>query len=448
MKNVYLFVVMLWALSCSWGCSDDNVSIVSPDHVIRLYGRPYNLRSGVLWQNNPNTVTSSLPYVYKDEYEKNGVPVEDEVEGFQAGDDYMNTGNFMLSLYEDGLYYSEKLEKALGRGACISFHLASAETDRLIPGKYVFGTEKLPGTFIGYCSSDYNTSERENIVAGLADGEVNVEQNGEEWNIKFQCKTTFGGEISGEYRGKIGECRVSQVSSTEYRDISLAGLMDNVDVKYWYTKDMANSIIDQYSQLLGYPAELLWGMLGFEIVGDKVFDPEESFSDYDTEYGGKSLFSLTSGICQVANDARKNSESVDLALVWDKTRETFIFESPIHIRSMLGHNSRYDFPCHTIYMRAPENFNDSDFENLSAEFFSFQIEDEKIEIPSQNLEPCFVFFQTGRGVLGVIKVTGYIPEGITTQDDEFGGGFYDYPRNPALRLDIKCPAVVANPQIR
>ncbi len=443
-KNVYLFGVMLWALSCFWGCSD-NDDAVSPDRMIRLYGRSYNLQSGVVWQSNPNIVTSSVPYVYEDVYESGGEQVTDRVEGFWAGDGQTETGNFMLSLYEEGLYYNEKLEKASGRGACISFHLASAEIDRLVPGKYVFGTEKLPGTFIGYCSSDYNTSERENVVAGLAEGEVNVEQNGEEWHIKFQCKTTFGGEILGEYRGKLDKCKVSQVSSTEYKDISLAGLMDEVEVTYWYTKEFVEGIV---AQLPGYSFEDVLDMFGLVMVGDKVVELESSGVDYDTEYGGNALFSLTSGICQIANDARRNREAIDLALVWDKTEETFIFESPIHIRSLLGHKTRYDFPCHTIYMKAPADFTDTDFENLSAEFFSFRIEDEKVEIPSQNFKPAYVFFQTGRGVLGVIKITDYIPMGIKTEYDMYGGGFLDYPRNPALRLEIKCPAVVANPQIR
>ncbi len=438
-KKVYLIGIMLWALSCFWGCSDSNDDAVSPERMIRLYGRSYNLQSGVIWQSNPNTVATSVPYVYEDVYEKRGEQVTDRVEGFRMGDDWTETGNFMLSLYEDGLYYDEGLEKAQGEAACICFHLASAETGRLVPGKYVFGTEKQPGTFTGYSSSDYNTMSKDNVPAALADGEVNIEQNGDEWHVIFVCKTTFGGEVSGEYRGKLDECRVSQVSSTEYTGISLAGLLEEVEIVYWLYEET----------LLG------WGItsedfeyLGIVKVGDKCVYPDMSGVDYDTEYGGSALFSLTSGICQVAEDARKNPEAIDLALVWNQPREVFSFESPIAIRSLLGHNSRYDFPCHTIYMKAPDSFTDSDFENLSADDFSFRIEEEKVEIPVQDFKPSYVFFQTGKGVQGVIKIVDYVPMGVKTEYDIYMGGYTDFPRNPTLQLEIKCPAVVANPQIR
>ena len=127
-KKVYLIGIMLWALSCFWGCSDSKDDAVSPERMIRLYGRSYNLQSGVIWQSNPNTVATSVPYVYEDVYEYRGEQITDRVEGFRTGDDWTETGNFMLSLYEDGLYYNEGLEKAQGEAACICFHLASAET--------------------------------------------------------------------------------------------------------------------------------------------------------------------------------------------------------------------------------------------------------------------------------------------------------------------------------
>ena len=140
--------------------------------MIQMYGYPYNLQSGVIWQSNPNVIISSIPYIYEDTYEKNGTTVTDRVEGFRAGDERIETGNFMLSLYETGLYGNMELEKAQGEGACICFHLASPELGELVPGKYVFGTDKKPYTFIGYCSSDYNTQNKENIPATLSEGEV------------------------------------------------------------------------------------------------------------------------------------------------------------------------------------------------------------------------------------------------------------------------------------
>lgn len=460
-KNVYLVGLILWMLACFWSCSDDKDDGICPDRTVRLYGRSYSLQSGVIWQSNPNTVISSVPYVYEDIYGNGEGTVTDRVEGFRAGDDRTETGNFMLSLYEEGLYYNEGLEKAQGEAACVCFHLASSETGRLVPGKYVFGTEKLPGTFMGYCSSDYNTLERENIPAALDSGEVGIEQNGREWHVTFSCKTTFGGEVTGEYRGELDACRVSQVSSTEYKDISLAGLLEEVEVTTWYNETFLRMIYDEaYADFGGVEGcmEMLGAtsfdefavMMGLEADNGRYFDVMNAERDYDLEYNGTSLFSLTTGVGQVIEDARKNVESIDMALLWDRAEEAFCFESPIRVRRWAGHEDKYNFPCHTVYMKAPDNFSDADFENLSAETFSYAITEETVKIPTRDFQPCYVFFQTGKGVQGVIKVISWIPEGVQIHTEESMGDMMGYriPRNPALQVEIKCPAVVANPQIR
>ena len=51
---------------------------------------------------------------------------------------------------------------------------------------------------------------------------------------------------------------------------------------------------------------------------------------------------------------------------------------------------------------------------------------------------------------GVIKVISWVAEGVAIRTDEDMGGMMGYriPQNPTLELEIKCPAVVANPQIR
>lgn len=447
MKKKYLWGVAFCMLVCIWGCSDQDDNLINPDKMIQMYGYPYNLQSGVIWQSNPNAIVSSIPYIYEDTYEKGGTMVTDRVEGFRAGDERIETGNFMISLYETGLYGNMELEKAQGEGACICFHLASPELGELAPGKYVFGADKEPYTFIGYCSSDYNTQNKENIPAVLSEGEVTVEKNGDKYRVVFQCKTTFGGDITGEYNGTLQQHRVSQVSSTEYNNVSLSGLMDEVEIVMWYTGDVIRNILDQIG-LEGFPLKDGAEMLGLIVDGEKFIDPESSGTDFDTEYNGMSLFSLSTGLSQIANNARKNREQIDLALTWNKEQEAFYFESPIRIRSMLDHKSKYDFPCHTVYMNAPEGFSETDFENLSADDFSFQITEQKVKISTVDFKPAYVFFQTGKGVLGVIKVKSYVPQDMKTEYDIYSGGYIDSPLNPSLQLEIKCPAVVANPQIR
>ncbi len=445
MRKRCLLGGILCMLACILSCSDQDDNSVSSDRMIRLYGYSYNLQSGAIWQSNPNVVVSNIQYVYEDSYEKDGVMVTDKVEGFRAGDDRIETGNFMLSLYENGLYCNEKLEKAQGKGACICFHLASPEIGELVPGKYVFGTDKQPYTFVGYCSSDYNTQNKDNIPATISEGEVTIEKNGEEYRVVFQVKTTFGGEVAGEYNGDLTRCRVSQISSSEYDNVSLAGLLDEVEVTPWYSVAFVQMLMDQFGRPLEYASDIL----GVEEGYNGYISPAEVTTTLDTEFG-QSLFSLSSGLSFTADKARRNLEDMDLALVWDKEKESFRFESPIRMRSMLGHNAKYDFKSHTIYMKAPDSFTDADYENLTTESFLFQLNEEDVEIPTQDFKPCYVFFQTGKGVLGVIKVKSYTSlDSKLDLDPSFGGSMGNVlPQNPALQLEIKCPAVIANPEIR
>ncbi|MDE6452447.1 MAG: hypothetical protein K2L23_09260, partial [Odoribacter sp.] len=336
--------------------------------------RSYHLASGVIWQNNPNIIVSTVPYVWEDKYvDDGGDEVTDRIEGFEAGKDRTETGNFLLSLYEEGLVFNEKLEAATGKAACVCFHLASPDVNRLAAGKYVFDESRKANTFSGYCSSEYSTQTSVKPAAFSA-GEVTVEELGGDYRVVFRCETTFGGEISGEYVGKLDFCRVSQVSSTEYKDISLAGLMEEVEVTMWYNDVFIEMAYGSLMEMMGITSvDDFAEIMGLEADNGKYFDVANAEKDYDLAYNGTSLFSLTTGVGQLVNDARKKPEQIDLALLWDKTEAAFVFESPIHIRRYVGHNNKYNFPCHTIYMKAPANFPDADFENLNAETFSFTI---------------------------------------------------------------------------
>lgn len=409
-KNVCLIGIMLWTLSCFWACSDEDDGIVSEGSV-QIYGRSYHLTSGVIWQNNPNTVVSSVPYVWEDKYvDDGGDEVTDRVEGFEAGDDRTETGNFLLSLYEEGLAFNESLEAASGKAACVCFHLVSSDVNRLVPGKYVFDEDKKINTFSGYCSSEYCAQESVKPAAFSA-GEVTVEEVGDDYRVVFNCETTFGGEISGEYVGKLDFCRVSQVSYSEYSGVSLSGLMEKVEIPTYFFGTM----------YLGTDTTI----------------------DVDC---GNAFFSFSSGIASTARSAKDNMDAIDLSLLWNDENQSFVFESPIRMRSKLNHLNEYNFPCHTVYMKAPADFTDEDFDNLTSDSFSFEITEEKVEIPTQNFKPCYVFFQSGKGVQGVIKAYSHTPLGSRTVSSGFTTMIY--PVNPALLLDIKCPAVVANPQIR
>lgn len=420
MKRIVLGMAsMLFAVSLLTSCSDDDES-TSVESNVSMYGLQYSFTSGVIWQNNPHDLVTTVPYIYKDTYTTDsGTEVTDEVEGFTFSSDSKQVGNFMISLYEDGLTFNGELSSTKGTGACICFHMNSEDVNSLSDGKYVYGNENEPGTFVAYASSEYSTSEK--VTPAVVDsGYVNVSHSGDEYSVEYEVRTTFGGIIKGVYKGQLAQCRVPQVESAEYSDIKLMGLLDQTYVTYW---------------IYGYN------------YGTATDYDNGTNSDFNNGYA---LFSLTSGMAQTAYGSRKAKDKVDIAMKWDEANSQFRMESPIVMRKYLGHDSYYDFPCHTIYMKAPSSFTDDDFENLSSEDFATTITDEEVTIPvttPDDFQPVYVFFKTGNGVQGVIRFKQYF-EGYSTILDRGGAVTYEYPVNPSLLMDVKCPAVVANPQIR
>lgn len=399
--------LMLLTLLCFWSCSESGDGI-DPSAVLQIYGRQYNLASGVIWENNPKMVVLSVPYVYEDTYMKNGQEVTDRISGFTAGTEREEVGDFMLSLYEDGLVFNQELKETKGRAACICFHFISPETDRLTPGKYVYGRENRKSTFIAYSSSDYDT-QTSVISAEIKEGEVVVEEKNGVYRVVFNCKTSFGGEVSGEYNGTLQKCRVARQATAAFENISLAGLLDSVVTK----------IVPLYGGATKITTDL-----------DKK--------------NGAAFFSLQTGLTKFAQDDGK--EMIDIALSWDKTAQAFCFESPIRMRSLLGHQNDFNFPCHTIYMKAPDSFTDADFEKLDDTGILFDIHEEKVEIGISSFEPGYVFFETGNCALGVMRVKRFTPMG---EKEKVGiVSITTTPVNPTLVIDIKCPTSFVNPTIR
>ncbi|MEG0796552.1 MAG: hypothetical protein RR397_08640 [Odoribacter sp.] len=407
-KSVCFISLLLLALLCFYSCSDSEDDFNS-SAAMQIYGRPYHLTNGVIWKNNPNILTSTLPYVYKDIYtNEEGVEVTDEVTGFTIGKDRFETGNFMLSLYEDGLVFNEELQNVKGKGACVCFHLASPDVKRLVPGKYLYGENKKEFTFVGYCSSAYDTQQSV-VVATISEGEVIVEERADGiYTVIFHCKTTFGGELSGEYQGALRECKVPLETSASFKDVALAGLMDTVTtIQDWFGSVSTETTLD--------------------------------------ESNGAAFFSSATGICKFANDKKK--ESLDIALVWDKKREVFYFESPIRMRSLLGHSANFEYPCHTIYMRAPNTFTDEDYNKLEETGFTFPIQEERVEFEISSFQPGYVFFETGTGSRGVMHIKRFSPLGVNVES-MWDVIFITTQVNPTLGMDVKCPANFVNPKIR
>lgn len=409
-KNCIIVLAVLTCLGLT-SCSANDDGMDSNASSLQVYGLQYNLASGVIWKNNPNILISTEPYIYQDTYaDEQGNLKTDKIEGFTVGNTRKETGNFMLSLYEAGLSFNPTLQSIAGKGACICFHLSSPDTDQLKLGKYVYGKEKAANTFLAYSSVLYDT---QNSVdpAEIMSGELIIEKQETNYHIEFKGINTRGAEIMSQYDGQLRECKVRQSVSATYEDVSLAGLLDTITT--------------------------------FIKISGIEYPPTQTL-DYDN---GAAFFTTLTGASRLASDIGK--EMVDIALLWDKKTESFIFESPIRMRSWLGHNDDYNFPCHTIYMKAPSSFTDEDFEKLEDRGFFFDIKEEKVVFGTTDFKPGYVFFQAGNGVQGVMHIKRYTPMG-TKINDLMGMGFYfiTTPINPTLIIDIKAPANFVNPKIR
>lgn len=406
-KRIVYFLVALIFLGTG-SCSDKDDGMDSNNSQLQVYGQQYSLTMGIIWQNNKNVVFQTVPYTFYDTYiDSEGNERTDKIEGFTTGDEQTETGNFMLTLYEPGLVYHPDIESITGKGACICFHLASAEIDRFVPGKYIYGNEKKANTFTAYSSVYYDTQKSVN-PAEISKGEITIEKEGEEYHIEFKGSTTKESEIVCRFDGPLKEHRVKQQIAARFEDITIAGLLDTVHVK----------VESNY-------------------VGNSAY------SDVDRE-NGKAFLCTKTGITSYARDPGR--EAVDLALLWDRKTESFVFESPIRMRKWLWHSDEFIFPCHTIYMQAPDDFTDEDFENLEESGFDFKILEQTVKIATRPFQPGYVFFQTGTGTKGVIRVKSFTPLGSKTLENWLQKS--TFPENPTLAIDIKCPANFVDPKIR
>ena len=298
-----------------------------------------------------------------------------------------------------------------------SLRLASPETGRLVPGTYTYSPNHDANTFLGYSSVNYDTGETP-APNRITEGTVEVAQTGEIYTITFDCKTSFGGEIKGNYVGTLRSFDIRKNVETiySYEDIELDALLEQVD----------------YTDLEG-------------VV----------HSEPDYLRGNAFLMSATQQVYSanlyrdLANTAK---EDIDIALAYDREKEAVYFESPIKMRALLWHDTyqgetlfdyTFNLPCHTRYMPAPTDFTNEDFEALQEPGdFDFEFAEARAEIPVNAALPCFVFVQTGNGQKGVIRV-----ESISPESTEMIAGVV-YPANPSVVMDIKFPRTYSEQQIR
>lgn len=411
-----LWISMLSALLC--GCNEEKDT--GTDAVLQIYGNTYEVQTALVWESNPYQTFDRVPIQWDDKYEYNGEQVVDHVEGYYASEQAKESGNFLVSIYQKGMNYNEKLSEVDGWGAVACFHLSSQELRRLVPGKYVYGNEQTPGTFTGYVSTSYNGKVGGGI-ATISEGTVVVSEVAGGYTIDFDCKTDFGGIVKGYYHEPVQQARLPQVTSMEYRELRLEGLLAK------YVKHLATKADPDVMPMSN------WNL---NPTGLDIFS--------------KAFLTLSGGTLTNANGSKT---APDIALSYDEAEQTVVFESPLHMRRFFGkpvNRGNYTFPCHTIYMKAPDSFTDADFDKVTESGLTAEVKEEVVRIPlGDRFKPCYVFFRTGKGAKGVIRVRGFREAGKTYTPYPYSAMHVITESRPAsLTVDVKCPAVISNPAIR
>ena len=171
MKKIKLFVFLCLLASCS-----DN-EFKGHEQSFSVYGQQYDIGEVVLWHSNNSTVVSQYDSCWVDKYtffsnpynmDASMIEKEDSVYFFAANIKNEQTGNFILSMYEEGIVVHEELQSAFGRGACVSLHLHSSDTENLKSGTYHFGTESKEFTFKGFYAVDYEFGGDKPVYATIA----------------------------------------------------------------------------------------------------------------------------------------------------------------------------------------------------------------------------------------------------------------------------------------
>lgn len=430
MKNRWLWPGMIaLAVILLTSCSEDG-NETGPGK-IRIYGMDYELSSGVLWHSSDNRIIETKEYVFIDRFtDEHGEEKSVEVKGFTVGDRSRTNGNFLLSLYDPGLSYNANLHQAQGKGACICFHLASADRQNLTSGTYSWGDLKEDLSFTAYYNSVYDPVELKSSPAEISKGKVTIGKDGAEYSVMFDVETEFGAVIRGAYAGYLDTCRIERKDIMTSTGMKMEALLDTVKTIL---------IAPEWSE-----------------------DPMDWATPGPDFYQGKAFYSTSGGVSLTAEESTGNV-NMDLALAYHKTNKSVVFESPLKMCVWLGHNyecadawgemKALNFPCHTRYMLAPDDFTTADYDKVKiGQDLDFVIQGEpRVEIPISSDFPKFVFFETGKGVRGVIKITEASPFSIKEQDvsQEFEtpATLISY-INPAITVDMKYVATLSDMKIR
>lgn len=398
MAKCYSYYAIMMTALIFYGCSKEDIGSTFSNS-INVYGLDYTIGNSILWENNPKMVFEQVPYsfTYTDDIG------EVTIDGYACETEITVLGNYILSLYENSLNYIEDLGEMNGEGVATSIHFTTSDAAGVADGTYAFSDSNTSDTFCAYHSSYYSTSEDRNI-ATITDGSVEIKSSGDTRTVDYNLITSNGGVVSGTYEGEIIETKVESQAEASAEDILIMGYQ-----------------IDYYRE------QEFFGMIS-------TYGPEDMNST--------AFYSTTTGSVTTAKDG--SYDKVDIALLWNQDDNTVSFASPIEICQYT--ERLYIFLNHTEYAAAPADFTDEDYYSVSIDDIPAYFENPVNAVFSvENFEPGYVFFKSGQGLMGVIKVKEVTPgEYVETT----GIIVHRYTLGPQLLIDVRSPGNFTSPLIK
>lgn len=414
MKKMFLFLGVIFMTTfffCS--CQPTSKENESP-YKLNIYGNSYNLTQAILWEGNPYETFAKMEYVWQDRYQgEDGVEIVDKVVGFEKGAD-VNSGNFRLNLFDDGITFMSSTNSFAGVGTVVSIHFASESLTELKPGKYTCNSSKSAGTFMGYLATSYEFNGKNQQIISITKGDIVVEKTATGLKFSISAETAAGIAFTANYDGKVNPLKLNQSKNiTDLANVTLGSLIPERLFMYYEG--------------------------GVRVEGGDMLDLDEY---------SPALFNILSVSVSTPNDVsyEDTRQSIHMTSFFDEANNEIVMTSPIKIRSILGHDDdAYLCPCHTRYKMATDMTIEK-FNNFDGRVDITFTDNDKVAFSTTNFVPGFFYFETGDGISGLVYVKATLdPIEVFIEGDASFGLKNIF--NNQLLLDVKTITNYSDPKI-
>ena len=401
----YLIILISFSIvGCTKEALDSDDGTINKSKCVTIYGEEHPIGMAIAWKNNPRLIYKQSPHQFSyTDTDGNDITVD----GYKCESDIELLGNYMLSLYEPSFSYIEELNEVKGEGIVTTLNITTEDPENF-EGTYKFSVVTQKNTFFAFHSTDYSTLKERNI-ATIVNGTLKIEKEGDHYSIEYHLTNEVGGTINGKYIGKIKEAVVAVQKENRTEGIRMNGLQKEND---WI----------QY----------MWGAT--YVYG--------GYSDA----ASNAYFSATMAAATKSNVG--TVEKIDACLFWNKDEDKLYFISPIESTQYLFGNNT--FTNHTEYTMAPADFTEEEYNSIEiseiANYFNKPLIPAVFDV--KNFTPGYVFFKSGQGLMGVLKVTDITPSSYRKDVWMPNMMWIEGTDTPGIIIGARSPGNFSSPQIK